>query len=462
VRVLLIYPNITDYPIDISYGLAAISSALKNSDHTVKLMDCTFSYDKDNIELLINDFSPHIVGIPVASNDFHFAVEICKSIKALTDVTIVAGGYHTTMAPEDIMEENCFDIAVIGEGEESLIAIVEAKMSGEFIKKLYEIDGIWFRNNGEVVKNSLRPLNNDINKLSFPDKSLFDYQRYININRGLATFITSYGCPFKCSYCINKVLMDKFGTTGFVRYKSIDYLIDEIKSVISKFKVREIEFYDDTFTINKERIQQFCKIYPKEIGLPFYINSRVDTLNREVIQNLKEAGCMRISMGIETGDNYVRNEILQRNQSDDQIIETFKMVRNAGMKTLSYSMVGIPYETSMSIEQTIELNRKCRPDFIAISIFNAYKGTGIYDVCKKNGWLNHDKGLAYFQTSNINHPNFSINELKRIRDRFGYDVFKDYNYKRAVIDLIDKKMLTNRWYQKGRSYLIKHGIKKFL
>ena len=461
-RVLLIYPNITDYPVDISYGLAAISAALKNGGHTVRLMDCTFDYNKEDLELFINDFSPQIVGIPVASNDFHFAVEICNSIKVLTDITIVAGGFHTTMAPEDIMGENCFDIAVIGEGEQSFTDIIEAKECSDYNNRLYQIQGIWFRQNGDVIKNDLRPLNQDINKLSYPDKSLFDYQRYININRGLATFITSYGCPFKCSYCINNVLMDKFGATGFVRYKSIDYLIGEIKSVISKYNVREIEFYDDTFTINKERIQQFCEIYPKEIGLPFYINSRVDTLNREVIQNLKEAGCMRISMGIETGDSYVRNEILKRNQTDEQIIEAFGMVRDAGMKTLSYSMVGIPYETRESIQKTIELNRKCRPDFVAISIFNAYKGTRIYDVCKKNNWLSQDRGLAYFQTSNINHPSFSIVELKQIRDSFGYEVFKDYNFRRAVIDLMDKKMLTNRWYQQARSYLIKRGIKKYL
>jgi radical SAM superfamily enzyme YgiQ (UPF0313 family) len=177
---------------------------------------------------------------------------------------------------------------------------------------------------------------------------------------------------------------------------------------------------------------------------------------------LKKAGCMRISMGIETGDPYVRNEICKRNQSDSQIIEAFNLVREYGMKTLSYSMVGIPFETKESIRKTIELNQKCRPDFIAVSIFNAYKGTEIYDLCKKNGWLKEDKGMAYFQNSNINHPNFTLPELRRIRESFGYHVFKNYNYKRAMIEFLDKKMLRNRFYQQCRSYLIKHGIKKYL
>ncbi len=167
-------------------------------------------------------------------------------------------------------------------------------------------------------------------------------------------------------------------------------------------------------------------------------------------------------MGIEAGDPFIRNEVLKRNHSDDQIIEAFHLVKSAGMQTLSYSIVGIPLENYESINKTIELNRKCKPDFVAVSIFNAYHGTEIYNLCKSNDWLSNDLGQAYFQTSNIKHPSFSLKELKKIRDHFGYDIFKTYNYKRAVIDLFDKKLLKNRMYQTIRSFLIKSGIKKFL
>ncbi len=461
-KVLLIYPNITDYPVDISFGLAAISSALKKSGHTVHLFDCTFDFNKKKIISAVQNFAPQIVGIPVASNDFEFAVKICSMIRSVTDIPIVAGGFHTTMAPEDILAESCFDIAVIGEGEQTLLEIVDAVSKNNLSKDLYNIPGIWFRHNGKIIRNNLRLLYQDINQLPFPDRSLFDYRRYISINRGLATFVTSYGCPFECTYCINKVLMHKYGSTGYVRFKSIDYLMREIKTVITAYKVREIEFYDDTFTTNKQRVRKFCEVYPRKIGLPFYINSRVDTLNHDIIDSLRNAGCQRISLGIETGDPYVRNEVLKRNQTDQQIIEAFGMVRESGMKTLSYNMIGIPFETRESIHKTIELNRKCHPDFVAVSIFNAYKGTEIYELCREKNWLRHDKGLAYFQTSNINHPNFTLNDLKNLRDRFGYEVFKDIHYKRALVDLLDKTMLKNRLYQRCRSFLIKHGIKKYL
>lgn len=461
-RVLLIYPNITDYPIDISYGLAAISALLKKSGHTVQLFDCTFTSNWKELGRVLHTFRPQIAGIPVASNDFHFAVQIAAFIKERHSIPVVAGGFHVTMAPEDIMQHPCFDIAVIGEGEHSFLEItesIEKDPSGEGLK---DIAGIWFRKNNEICKNPLRPLVHDIASLPFPDKSLFDYGRYISINRGLATFITSYGCPYDCSYCINKPLKEKYGAANFVRFKPVEYLMEEILSVIRQQKIREIEFYDDTFTVHKQRLQQFCEQYPQKIGLPFSINSRVDTLNRETIGKLKQAGCIRISMGIETGDTVVRNTVCKRNQSDEQIIEAFTLVRESGIKTLSYNMVGIPFETRESISKTIELNRKCRPDFIAVSIFNAYKGTEIYDLCRENGWLKDENGKAYFQTSNINHPDFSLAELKRIRDSFGYHVYKSYNYKRALIEVFDKKMLRSRLYQQCRSYLIRHGIKKYL
>jgi anaerobic magnesium-protoporphyrin IX monomethyl ester cyclase len=458
-KVQLIYPNITDYPIDISHGLASISAMLKKHGHQVGLIDCTFNKSIKKLLAEVHNFRPDVIGIPAASNDFNYAVEICSHIKKHFNIPIICGGFHATMAPEEVIAKDCFDIVVIGEGEFTILEVLD------HFKELSTFDGIvgiWYKEDGGIKKNNLRLLNSSIEELPFPDKGLFDYQRYININRGLGTFITSYGCPHECSYCINKPLMDKFGKKGFVRYKPIPYLIEEIKSVIENYRIREIEFYDDTFTLNKSRIREFCEIYPHIIGLPFYVNSRVDTLDEELLRQLKEAGCIRISMGIESGDPYIRNEVLKRNHSDDQIIQAFHLVKSLGMQTLSYNIVGVPYENKESIKKTIDLNQKCKPDFVAVSIFNAYQGTEMHQLCKKNDWLLNDLGQAYFQTSNIKHPAFSLNELKRIRNNFGYNIFKTYNYKRALIDYFDKKLLKNRIYQNIRSFFIKSGIKKFL
>jgi len=458
-KVLLVYPNITDYPIDISTGLASISSFLKKNNQNVSLLDLTFNKSFSRIKKFIKDFNPDIIGIPIASNDYDFTVKTACFIKKITNAPIVCGSYYATIYPENVLSEECFDIAVIGEGEQTFLEVIYAMENN---KSLSGINGIYYKNGNKIFKNPLRSYAKNINDFPFPDKEIFNYGKYLNYNRGLATFISSLGCPYECSYCINHIFINKFGKTNYIRYKSVDYLINEIKSVIKNHRVREIEFYDETFTFKKNRVKEFCSVYKKEIGLSFYINARVDTIDEEILFYLKDAGCVRLSMGIETGDSYVRNNILKRNQSDEKIIEAFKLVKKTGLLSHSYNMIGIPYETKESITKTIEINKICKPDFLAVSIFNAYPGTEIYEICKNNGWLKNEKGMSYFQTTNINHPNFTLKELKKIRDSFGYHVFKVSNYKRAVIDLIDKKMLKYKPYVFLRSNLIQCGIKGIL
>jgi radical SAM superfamily enzyme YgiQ (UPF0313 family) len=459
VNILLVYPNITVIPIDVSTGLASISAVLKKAGHRVELLDFTFRPNARKIIQTLNDVSPALIGIPLASDDFEYATAICSFIKKNSNAPIVCGGWHTTIATEEVLSRKCFDIAVIGEGEYAMLDIVNAIL----LKKPFDgIQGVWFKKGDSIVKNPLRPLLKDVRKLPIPDKELFAYEKYLLLNRGLATFLTSFGCPFQCSYCINHVFMNKFGKKEYVRYKPVEYLIEEIQSITRKYKVREIEFYDDTFTLNKDRLLEFCSIYRNTINIPFHINTRVDTLDGEMVFALKRAGCNRIAMGIESGDPYIRNKILKRNQTDQAIIDGFLLAKKAGIQTLSFNMIGIPFETHESVQKTIELNRKCRPDFIAVSIFNAFERTELHDICKQNGWLSSSNGLAIFRTSNVKHPNFTLKKLRKMRNRFGYEVFKVYNYKRALIDIMDKILTKYPIYVKIRSLLIKQGIKKLL
>jgi len=458
-RVLLVYPNIVESPKDFSTGLGIISAILKKKGHEVRLLDSTFGLKDREIVNKIIGFKPEVVGISVASNDFPYAKHIASIIKQHTNVPIVGGGYHATIAPEDILNEACFDIAVIGEGEASFAELIKSMEKGKIDTN---IRGIWFKINGEIIRNQFRELNSNLNDLPFPDRGLFNYQKHIDHNRGLATFLTTRGCPFQCTYCINAVLIKMFGFKGYVRYRSVDNIFSEIKEVIRKYDIKEIEFYDDTFTLNKKRMREFCERYPKEVGKPFYVNARVNAVDKETFDMLKKAGCVRVSLGIEAGDPVIRNSVLKRNQSDEEIIRTFRIAREAGLQTYAFNMIGIPYETKESIQKTIELNRKCQPDYIGVSIFNAFKGTELYGLCKKNGWLVKGNSASYFQSSNVKHPNFTLKELKKIRDRFGFEVFKESRPLRAYVDLVDKRLIKVPGYLFIRSKLIKSGVKKLL
>ena len=453
-KILFIYPNIAESPKDISNGLAILAALCKKAGHETALIDSSFGISDKEIIEKTKLFSPDLIAITTATNDFDYTVHIASLLKKISKAPIVTGGFHPTIAPEEVIAKECFDIVCIGEGEEAFLELVNAL---EKRKKIDKIKNLWIKKNNKIIKNQVRSLIQNLDKLPFPDRELFSYEKYLEWNRGTATFLSTRGCPFQCSYCINHFLISMYRGKGkYVRFRSISNLFEEIKQVTSKYKVKDIEFYDDTFTLDEERIEEFCKKYPKEIGLPFNINVRVNAVNQKLFSLLKKAGCVRVSIGIESGDEYIRNKILKRNMSDEQIINTFKEARKAGLQTYSFNMIGIPFETKESVKKTIELNRKCKPDFVGVSIFNAFKGTEIYDICKKNRWLKEEYAKSYFRESNIKHPNFTSSQLRRIRNSFGFHVFIVYEPLRALIDLIDKNLSRINSYIFLRSKLIKN------
>ncbi len=457
-KILFVYPNIVESPVDISTGLAILSALCKKAGHKTSLIDSSFGISDSDIIKKVKRFNPDIVAITTATNDFDYAVHIATLIKRNFELLIIAGGYHPTVYPEEVISKECFDIVCVGEGEYAFLELIKSLEKNKLNTK---IKNLWFKkeqkNKISVIKNPLRLLIQDLDSLPLTDRTLFDYKRYLKWNHGTATFISIRGCPFKCSYCINNFLCKMYKGKGkYVRFRSVDNLFKEIKKTLKKYGkyIKNIEFYDDTFTLDEKRVKEFCRKYPKEIGLPFNINARVNAVRPEFFKLLKQAGCVRVSIGLESGDSYIRNKILKRNMTDRQIIETFNAVKKAGLKTYAFNMVGIPFETKASIKKTINLNKKCRPDYVGVSIFNAFKGTEIYDLCEKKGWLKKKYARSYFRESNINHPNFKISDLRKIRNTFGFKVFLAYNPLRAIIDLVDRSLSQINSYILIRSKII--------
>lgn len=451
-KVLFVYPNIVESPKDISTGLGILISLAKQKKHQVSLIDTTFGMSDKEILAQAKKFKPDLILFTTATNDFEYACHIASLFKKKLNAKIVAGGFHPTIAPEETINKDCFDIICVGEGE---LAFLELLDKLEKNKSIDKIKNLWIKKNGKVIKNDMRKLVQNLDDLPFPAREEFNYSRYLKWNHGTATFLSTRGCPFNCTYCINHFLIKKCSGKGkYVRFRTIDNLFKEIKEVISNYDVKNVEFYDDTFTLDNERIKEFCLRYPQEIGLPFNINARVNAVKPEIYKMLQKAGCVRVSIGIESGDENIRNKILKRNMTDEQIISNFKAARDAGLQTYAFNMVGIPYETKKSINKTIQLNKKCKPDYVGVSIFNAFKGTEIYTLCEKKGWLKKSYAKSYFRESNIHHPNFSLAELRRIRNSFGFHVFLSYKPLRAFVDLIDRNLSQINSYILIRSMLL--------
>lgn len=452
-KVLFIYPNTVPHPKDISIGLAYLSAYLKENGHQVKLLDTTFGMKDAEITEQLLEYNPELVGLSATTANFSYATHIATFIKKVSKTPVIIGGVHPTVDPEETIKKNCFDMICVGEGEEALLELISSLAAGE---KRTDIKNLWYKKNGKIIRNPPRILNQDLDVFPFPNLQIYDYERYLMNHNRVASVLGSRGCPFKCTYCINhsnQVLYSGLG--AYVRYRRNEKIIEEIKAIISKFKVNELNFYDETFTLNASRVKEFCTLYKEEIGLPFHINARLDTLTDEMCSDLAEAGCVRIAVGLESGSPRLRKQILKKNITDEQIIAGSRYVKKYGIKLFTYNMIGIPGETRKDIQMTIDLNRKVQPDFLHASIFTAFKGTELYDKCKEQGLLDESIVLQGFaNTTNVKHPEFTFDQLKTIQKHFAFNVFRAFDVKKAIINIIDRYLHGIRYYSRLRSLLI--------
>jgi len=204
--------------------------------------------------------------------------------------------------------------------------------------------------------------------------------------------MTGRGCPFQCTYCFNsyyRKLLCKDGAK-YVRRRSVDNVIEELKLFKQKYPLREVFFYDDIFTINKPWIKEFCRKYKNEINLPFKVLVHPQAVEEETMQLLADAGCIYVDIGLESGDEDIRHQILKRKMSNQDIIETAKILKRVGIKFCTLNIVGFPCESIEQMWHTYELNRKIRPNGTIVSIFYPFPKTELAEYSLKNGFLNED------------------------------------------------------------------------
>lgn len=458
-KVLLIHPNAVTYPKDICMGIIYLSAMLRKHGHETSIIDTTFDMTDEEILEQVKAFDPALIGMTAVSSNFPYATHVAEMIKKNCDAPIAMGGVHATIAPEETIAKDCFDMVCVGEGEHAIVELVESLEAGE---NRTDIQNFWFKENGKVIENPVRDLCVDIDELPYPDRSIYDFPTYLRHHNHVASFLGSRGCPYQCTYCVNKKFQTLYKGKGrFVRYRSAEKIIEEIKDVIGKYHVEVINFYDDTFTLNKTRVEEFCRLYQKEIDLPFYINARIDNLTEEMCGHLSDAGCQRVSVGVESGDPEIRKKVLGRNVTDEKIISGAKLLKDRGIDIYTYNMIGIPGEKWENIKRTIELNRKIKPDFLAVAVFTAFKGTTLYEECKEQGILDDSVPLnTYYRKSNVRHPYLSSRQLNRIRRWFGFRVFITYDIKRAFIEVFDRNFITNRTYVRIRSFFVSRFVKR--
>ncbi|MBA7634924.1 Anaerobic magnesium-protoporphyrin IX monomethyl ester cyclase [subsurface metagenome] len=281
------------------------------------------------------------------------------------------------------------------------------------------IKNLWFKKGGVVLKNDLRPLLSTLDDLPYPDYDLFDCAQVLKDRKGDFAVIASRGCPFSCSNCCNHALREAYKGKGrYFRVPSVDNVLEQIELLTKKYPIRSVNFADDVFALSREWALEFCEKYPRRFDLKFKCNVRADMIDEELLENLKRANCTEISMGVETGNEWLRMEVLDRKMPNEQIINVFDAAHKLGIETLSYNMIGLPYETPEMVEETINLNKQIAPDHVAVFFFYPYPGTKLHEICSKEGFLTRSDSTSYISESILELPTITAKELDRLYAKF--------------------------------------------
>lgn len=366
-------------------GLAYIAGYLEKASVPVRIIDAPAEHmSAEQVVSGILSGKEDIVGINILTTTFNVVKDLCQRIKiAIPQCCIVLGGPHSTVLPERTLEEIPeADIACIGEGEITMAAIVQCVDDDD----INHIEGICYRRKGRIQRNPDRPFIRDLDEIPPPARHLLPMDRYhltasrVSGDSFCPTIIVARGCPFKCSYCSRT-----FGRT--FRAHSTKRIISEIKELIDTYQIQQINIEADTLTVKKTFLKDLChalignKIHRK---ISWTCESRVDTIDAEMLKLMRRAGCWQISYGVETGSQRLLN-LINKGVTLSQVESAFQMTKKSGISIRGFFMLGLPTETRAESMETIAFAKKIDPLWAQFTITVPYPGTQMFDELDREG-----------------------------------------------------------------------------
>jgi anaerobic magnesium-protoporphyrin IX monomethyl ester cyclase len=378
-RVLFVEQQIDYEP----QGIMHLSSVLKGAGHQVEL---AVGAHQDPVEMA-REYQPDVVAYSVITGSQRYYLDLNRRIKAeMPGIFAAFGGPHPTFFPEMVREAGVDGICR-GEGEGALLDLVEG-LDGGGPQAVLHLENWVFHRNGEVITNPVRPYVEDLDRLPFPDRALVYERDRMAARSKIKHFLSGRGCPYNCTYCFNHALSEIYRGKGpRFRQRSVDHVLEEVGWVRDHYPLEFVVFVDDTFVLSPEWLAEFAETYPRQIGLPFFCNTRANLVTAEQVRLLKEAGCHCLSMGIETGNDRLRNDLLKRRMSKEQILEAADLIRDGGLQLTTTNMIGLPTSTLEHDLETLELNIQARPAYAHVFIFQPYPRTELGEFTRETGWM---------------------------------------------------------------------------
>lgn len=429
-NVLLLYMAEQD---EINLGAGFLSGALKNKGWKT---DCLVWHMRpgiletplDQVLNSIKTSDPAVICISLLSLHYPYIIKLLDRINEVYTGAVIIGGYHAIAFPESLWQHHAVDAVCIGDGEEPVLNFLNACTKNS---NAYGIQGLWGKK-GTYFSSDWKGDHWYVSNLEhypYIDYELFDTVKplcdrtnlYIGPSRQTLTImpaISGRGCPYKCTYCSNALRMDKFPSTkSYLRKYSPEFLIKNLKKAAEQFNVQFIDFLDELFIYDKKWLMEFAALYKDQIRLPFSAQIHLGFITEKICTTLKECGWILAAFGVECGDEQYRKLYLKRSISNNMILEKSAMVKNAGIYTVAYNMIGMPFETVDAMKSTLELNRKIVPDLGMLFHWQPLPGTYLTDMARKKGLLPvMDNSVTNYGASAIKSEH--ENEIKKYHQQY--------------------------------------------
>jgi radical SAM superfamily enzyme YgiQ (UPF0313 family) len=365
------YPGLSFETTNVPLGLSWISAVLKRAGFTTRGYDLQVEgMDLDKMGKQIEQAQPKIVGVQFHGQvSFNHSMDVVKYIrKNFPSIPLVAGGQQATFRPEPIIREGKVDFLVQGEGEFVMLDLVKHLLHLPDAKPLDAIPSIMYLKDGKIIKHPRAPRIENLDAIPLPDRDAFDWQKYPQW-----VIMTSRGCPFRCAFCSSTSF---WGNT--VRFRSAENVLAEMEQLVTKYKVTSFLILDDTFTLNKPRLEKICQgIIDRKLPITWGCGTRTDQIDEKALGWLKAAGCVEISFGLETA-NPASLELIKKDVSVEQQRQGILLTMQAGLHARVSVMIGLPGEARDEIRHTLDFLIETEPNEIQIYPIMPYDGTTLH------------------------------------------------------------------------------------
>jgi anaerobic magnesium-protoporphyrin IX monomethyl ester cyclase len=370
-----------------------------------------------DLRLKLESFQPDLIAVSALEDTFPLAVMMLRSIRSYGLLHLV-GGVYPTFAPDVVLADSSVDMICVGEGEGALSDLCDALSNG---RNFNCIPNLWVKQrDGSIVRNGIRPALR-MDDLPIPDYSIFSDNRFYFPMTGkllrIGSVETHRGCPYQCTFCNSPgqvTLYDQSGAGSFFRLKSPENVRREIRNLVDNYQVEYIRFPADTFLAMPDSyLQAFLEMY-QDIGLPFWCQTRPETLTRERVSALEKMGCHDISIGIEHGNEDFRRRVVGRNYSNTVLYEAFRLLEASSMGVRSNNIVGLPTETRDLTWDTILLNRRISPALDSANAFHfaPYRGTKLRQMAIDLGYITESTVVVHNTKDTVlDMPQYSREEI---------------------------------------------------